>query len=159
MVRTIQPAKRANFLPMQNIRPLLLLISAVSFGLGISLPLIQFQKFYFFTDTPSLLMMVHGLWQEQDTGLALIVGIFSIALPVCKQAVTFQAVFARRKLSNWASVIAKWSMMDVLMVALLVFAAKTSGLATAIAQPGLWFFALSTITIAIATFGLSDQKN
>ncbi|MFK5977874.1 MAG: paraquat-inducible protein A [Rhizobiaceae bacterium] len=143
---------------MQTIRPLLLLISAISFGLGISLPLIHFQKFFFFSDTPSLLMMVGGLWQEGEIGLTLVVGLFSIVLPICKQAATYQAVFTRRKLSKWAGVIAKWSMLDVLMVALLVFAAKSSGLATVTAQPGIWFFALSTVTIAIATSGLSDQK-
>ncbi|MEO0329087.1 MAG: paraquat-inducible protein A, partial [Pseudomonadota bacterium] len=53
-----------------------------------------------------------------------------------------------------ASALAKWSMLDVLLVALAIFAAKTSGLANAITQPGLWFFALSAITVALATAGI-----
>ena len=41
-------------------------------------------------------------------------------------------------------------MMDVLLVALVVFAAKTSGFATAVAQPGVWFYAVSALAGAAA---------
>ena len=36
-------------------------------------------------------------------------------------------------------------MMDVMLVAIVVFAAKSSGLANAVSQPGLWFYAASTL--------------
>ena len=42
-------------------------------------------------------------------------------------------------------------MLDVVLVALVIFAAKTSGLATASTQPGLWFFAASVILTAAAS--------
>jgi len=45
-------------------------------------------------------------------------------------------------------------MMDVLLVAIAIFAAKSSGLANAFTQPGLWFFALSTVSITLASIGL-----
>jgi paraquat-inducible protein A len=48
-------------------------------------------------------------------------------------------------------------MMDVLLVAIVVFAAKTSGLANAFSQPGLWFFALSAITVTLASIGLGRK--
>jgi paraquat-inducible protein A len=51
-------------------------------------------------------------------------------------------------------VLSKWSMMDVLLVALVVFAAKTSGLAAAVSQPGVWFYALSTLLVAAASAGM-----
>ena len=44
--------------------------------------------------------------------------------------------------SGWLRALSNWSMLDVVLVALVIFAAKTSGLATAFTQPGLWFFAL-----------------
>ena len=50
-------------------------------------------------------------------------------------------------------------MMDVLLVALVIFAAKTSGLANAFAQPGLWFYATSAIAGAIAAGLLKRQQN
>jgi len=46
--------------------------------------------------------------------------------------------------------LSKWSMMDVLVVALAVFAAKTSGLASAAALPGLWFYAGAALLSALA---------
>jgi paraquat-inducible protein A len=42
-------------------------------------------------------------------------------------------------------------MLDVVLVALVVFAAKTSGLATAFTKPGLWFFAASVVLTAMAS--------
>ena len=50
-----------------------------------------------------------------------------------------------RPFPRWLSYLAKWSMMDVLLVALVIFGAKTSGIATAIAQPGIWFYAAAAI--------------
>ena len=135
-------------------RPLLLLIAAISFGLGISLPLIRFEKLYFFTETPSLIEVISSLWQENEIALAGLVFAFSILFPLCKLAATFQAVLRGRKPGGWAAGLAKWSMVDVLLVAILIFAAKTSGFANAFTQPGLWFFALSTISVAVASAGI-----
>jgi paraquat-inducible protein A len=51
----------------------------------------------------------------------------------------------------------RWSMMDVLLVALVVFAAKTSGLAEAVTRPGVWFYAASTLAAAGAAL-LLDRR-
>ena len=45
-----------------------------------------------------------------------------------------------------------WSMLDVVLVALVIFAAKTSGVATAITKPGLWFFAASAVLTVAASW-------
>jgi len=63
----------------------------------------------------------------------------------------FEIILNGKSQSGLASYLAKWSMLDVLLVAIAIFAAKTSGLASAVSQPGLWFFAISTITISAAT--------
>jgi len=143
---------------IQVLRPYLLLIAAISFGLGISLPLVRFEKLYFFSETPSLIAIVSGLWTEGSIGLALIVGLFSLIFPVVKMAVAFNATIARSGLPAWANILSKWSLMDVLLVAIVVFAAKTSGLATAISQPGIWFYAASTLTLALASFGTKEKE-
>lgn len=142
---------------MGAIRPALLLIASISFGLGISLPLIRLEKFYFFSDTPSLVELVYGLWQNGDIGLSALVGMFSLVFPVIKLFTVFEAAFGSGRFPVWASVLAKWSMMDVLLVAILVFAAKTSGLATAVSQPGIWFYALSTLAAVAAAAGISTS--
>ena len=58
---------------MKSLRPMLLLVAAVSFGLGISLPLMRFEKLFFFAETPSLLDIIAGLWVDNETLLALVV--------------------------------------------------------------------------------------
>ncbi|MEM7216089.1 MAG: paraquat-inducible protein A [Pseudomonadota bacterium] len=140
-----------------RIRPFLLLISSISFGLGISLPLMRFEKLWLFEETPSLLTIVSDLWKEGELLLALVVVAFSIIFPLLKLFSAHQAVFTKKVPGGWTAALAKWSMMDVLLVAIVVFAAKTSGLASAISQPGLWFFALSAITVAIASAGIKKR--
>ncbi len=139
---------------LKPFRPFLLLVAAISFGLGISLPLIRFEKLYFFSETPSLIEVIASLWQDNELMLAVLVAAFSVLFPVCKLAVSFQAVLKGKKPGGWTANLAKWSMVDVLLVAILIFAAKTSGFANAFSQPGLWFYALSTISVAVASAGL-----
>ncbi|MEM9331780.1 MAG: paraquat-inducible protein A [Pseudomonadota bacterium] len=138
-------------------RPILLLVASVSFGLGISLPLMRFEKLWVFSETPSLLTIVADLWREEEFLLTLVVVAFSILFPALKLLSAHQAVYTNKAPMGWTSVLAKWSMMDVLLVAIVVFAAKTSGLASAISQPGLWFFALSAITVAVASSGIGKR--
>ena len=143
---------------MPALRPLLLLLASISFGLGISLPLIRLEKLYFFTETPSLIGVVSGLWTQGDMALAGLVAAFSLIFPVVKMATVYEAAFGSGVFPAWAGVLSKWSMMDVLLVAILIFAAKTSGLATAVSQPGIWFYAASTLLTAVAAGGMGRAK-
>jgi paraquat-inducible protein A len=143
---------------MAMLRPVLLLIASVSFGLGISLPLIRFEKFFFFSETPSLLEVVWGFWRNGDVALAALVGGFSLVFPAVKLFTVHEAAFGTGNFPRWAGVLAKWSMMDVLLVAILVFAAKTSGFATAATQPGIWFYAISTLCAAMAAAGIKPAR-
>ncbi len=143
---------------MKKIRPFLLLVSAISFGLGISLPLMKFEKLWVFSETPSLLGIISDLWIDNEILLAIVVLVFSILFPLAKLATVFQAVFKGGPAAAWATALAKWSMMDVLLVAIVIFAAKTSGLANAFTQPGLWFFAISAVTVTMASVGLKQSR-
>ena len=131
---------------------LTLVCASIAFGLGLSLPLIQFEKFYFFSESPSLIQLVYGLWVEGDLAIAILVAIFSIISPFVKMLIVVHTATepSRRQFPRWLSYLSKWSMMDVLLVALIIFGAKTSGIATAIAQPGIWFYASAAILSVIA---------
>ena len=141
---------------MQILIALLLFVAVFCFALGITLPVLHMQKLYFFEETPSILSLVQSLWQENSTLLAVVVLLFSVVFPLLKLGIVFitaiapKAELAHSPLIRWASVLSKWSMMDVLLVALVITAAKTSGLAEAIVQPGLWFYAISALCGAIA---------
>lgn len=131
------------------LRPLLLLIASACLALGLFLPIMRFERLYFFTETPSLIELVLALFRGGDVWLAFVVGLFSIAFPIMKLAgIGFQLVHAAGAnglLGRLMPHLSKWSMMDVMLVAIVVFAAKSSGLASAVSQPGLWFYAASTI--------------
>ncbi len=130
---------------------LLILLAAICLLLGLFLPIMRFDSFYFFTKTPSLVGIVSSLWLGGDFFLALLVGGFSILFPILKLAVLAigalrgEGQLKRSWLGRLMPHLSKWSMMDVMLVAIVVFAAKTSGLAVAITQPGLWFYAGSTL--------------
>lgn len=142
---------------MKSIRPFLLLVASVSFGLGIALPLMRFEKLYFFSETPSLIDIISNLWLEGEVLLAAAVFAFSILFPLLKLLTAFQSALTNKSAFGWTAALSKWSMMDVLLVAIVVFAAKTSGFANAFTQPGVWFFALSSISVAISSIGLSKR--
>jgi paraquat-inducible protein A len=54
-------------------------------------------------------------------------------------------------------VLGKWSMMDVMLVAIVIVAAKTSGMASAFTQPGLWFYAASAIMTGLLQVKLQGR--
>ncbi|EJN04458.1 paraquat-inducible protein A [Phyllobacterium sp. YR531] len=140
---------------MRSIVPLLLFVATFTLALGLTMPLMNVSKLYFFEENPSLLGIIQSLWSEGDQLLAIIVALFSVVLPITKLGVAQMATMETAPVTHaWhhsIALLSKWSMLDVLLVALVIFGAKTSGLATAIAQPGLWFFAISAIFSAIAT--------
>lgn len=150
---------------MTLIVPVLLILSTLSLAFGMALPLVLFEKLYFFSETPSLLGIVAYLWTEENRALAAIVGLLSIVFPVVKLIViAFEAtapveggahahLFARL-----LPLLARWSMVDVMLVALVIFAAKTSGVAEAFTQPGLWFYTASAVMTGLLQMRLRPQR-
>ncbi|MET1412621.1 paraquat-inducible protein A [Roseibium sp. HPY-6] len=137
---------------MRTFLALLLPLSAFSFALGLTQPLMRFEKLYFLEERPNLVEMITELWRQGDIALASIVGLFSIGFPAVKILLINIAAMTGGSSRSLAllSTVSKWSMLDVMLVALVLFAAKTSGLAAAAILPGLWFYAAATITTAVA---------
>jgi paraquat-inducible protein A len=136
---------------MRLVIALLLPVATFSFALGITLPLMSLEKLYFLEERPSLLDVVQGLWVEDDVALAVIIVLFSIIFPATKVVLTHIAAVTGGRTRSLAllSAVSKWSMLDVMLVALVLFAAKTSGLATGSILPGLWFYAGATLATAL----------
>lgn len=142
--------------------PIVLFAAGPALGLGLVLPLVRVERLYFLTDEPSLLALVAALWVEDERLLAAIIALFSIIFPCLKlgllNVVAYAGVEAENRIPPWFRALSNWSMLDVMLVALVIFAAKTSGLATAFTQPGLWFFAASAALTAIASALIRRQK-
>ena len=135
-------------------------------ALGLTLPLVRFEKLYFFEETPSLFGIIMTLWEDGSLLLALLVALFSVVFPVAKLLVVFYEAAAKRGaeapkaglLSRFIPLLSKWSMMDVLLVALVIVAAKTSGVANAFTQPGLWFYAASALAVTVTHYLLQWRE-
>lgn len=131
-----------------------LVLAPLCLGLGVVLPLVRFETLYFFDRSPSLLGVISALWAGDDPLLAIVVGLVSLAFPVIKLvAITAEALgfelgsgFVVKVLPH----LSRWSLMDVVLVALVIVAAKTGGIAEAFSQPGLWFYAASALMAAFA---------
>jgi len=127
---------------------LILALAAASFMLGITLPIVKLNRLFFFSDEHSILSMIGGLISQGEILLGLIMLLFSIALPALKITLLSGLLVCGRRprpplVQNLVGALGKWSMVDVLVVALVIFAVRSSGLGTALSQPGLYFFAAS----------------
>lgn len=144
---------------MPLVFPIVLFLATLSFGLGLVLPLIQVERLFLFTDEPSLVGIVAALFAEGDMLLGLVIALFSIVFPALKLALLHVAAYGTpaARIPAWFRALSNWSMLDVVLVALVVFAAKTSGVATAFTRPGLWFFAASVMLTATAA-GLAKRS-
>ncbi|MHB0951771.1 MAG: paraquat-inducible protein A [Allorhizobium sp.] len=134
------------------VKSVLLVLAPAFLTLGIMLPLVRFETLYFFSDNPSLVEIVLSLWREGNSALAALVGLLSIVFPSVKLVGLMAEALGpaggdkgRGLMHALVPLLSKWSMTDVLLVAIVIFAAKTSGLAEAFTQPGLWFYAASAV--------------
>lgn len=121
---------------------------------GYLLPLIELKKLKFFTDTPSLLSVIAGLADEKDYFLSGILVVFTLIFPISKLTLLSALVLSPNSqfapITKWLARLGKWSMLDVLILAISVYAAHKSGLASAASQPGAWCFATSILLAALA---------
>jgi paraquat-inducible protein A len=131
--------------------------AAVCLALGISLPIIKLTKFLFWTSEYSLISTVSVLIRDGQTFLGLIVLVFSIIFPIVKLLYlllvsTLPAEELRRHARRLKAIewIGKWSMHDVLVLALTIFFLKSQGVYDAASLPAVYYF-----TAAVALMILS----
>lgn len=131
--------------------------AAVCLALGISLPIIQLTKYVFWSTEHSLLSTVDVLLRDGQTFLGLTVLVFSIVLPVLKllylllvstlPAVELTRQRSRLKALEW---LGKWSMHDVLVLALTIFFIKAQGVYDAASLSGVYFFTAAVVLMILS---------
>lgn len=125
----------------------LLLGSAAMLSMGLFLPVMRVDRFLILTDRISVLGGALSLLKEGEYLLGSVVLLFSAVFPFFKLQQAWSlwratdvhdARFERmvRRL-DWLS---RWSMVDVLVIALIVFSVKATGFADASSESGLYFF-------------------
>jgi paraquat-inducible protein A len=115
------------------------------------------QKFYLFENEVSLLSGLRQLVEQGRWLLVLIIGGFSLLLPLLKLLLLWRLLQswtlapAWQRWLHWVHHYGKWSMLDVFVVAILVMSVKLGPLATTELHYGLYLFSTSVVMMMIAS--------
>ncbi len=125
-------------------------ITLLLFLVSLFSPLFTLEKFYFFSNTVSLISALSDLIEQGNIIIFLIIVIFSIIFPVLKLSVILflwnsNAGLTVQALLKLIHQFGKWSMLDVFVVALMVVSIKFDAVADVEIQYGLYLFLTSVI--------------
>jgi paraquat-inducible protein A len=131
--------------------PILIVLSAATLVVGLSLPLMKVEKMIFWKNEYSVFTGIVGLVQENQILLAAILFFFSMVFPFVKLTALLVlwwvrlAESRRQKVLRWLGILGKWSMLDVFAVSILIVVVKLGPLAKVQPQPGLYVFCAAII--------------
>jgi paraquat-inducible protein A len=135
----------------------LIIIATVFFALGIILPVIQFTTVYVWTDKHSIATIIYALYTNQEYFLCAVVFAVSIFFPFLKllyllTLVTSPDLSGEFRARSFATMewLGRYSMTDVMVLALMIFYVNSSGYTTATVMPGVYYFAASAIITMLA---------
>jgi paraquat-inducible protein A len=136
----------------------LLIVSFILFTLGVFSPLMTVKKWFIFENTFSLIAGLLQFFHAGQYVLLVIVAVFSLVVPLAKMLLiavvtntSYWTDTGRHNMIHGLSLIGKWSMMDVFIVAILIVVGKFRGIAEVKIHYGLYVFAVSVILIHIVT--------
>jgi paraquat-inducible protein A len=143
---------------------LMIVGATVCLVLGLTLPIMRLTRFYLWTDAHSLMSIVRELYRSGEIFLASIICIFSVIFPFFK-LLYLLALYSIRQVHPGGSErilkriawLGKWSMLDVLVLALVIFYAKATNLADATSMPGIYMFSAAVILTMIANSMIEQE--
>src|SRR5258705_4026353 len=135
----------------------LIILCTVFFALGVMLPAIRFTTVFVWTNQHSVATIIWALWKNEEFFLCFVIFMFSIFFPFMKlfylltlvTSPDMPAEFRDRSISamEW---LGRYSMTDVMVLALMIFYVNASGYTEASVLPGIYFFAASAIMTMLA---------
>jgi paraquat-inducible protein A len=137
----------------------LMLVSALAFFIaGVFLPFTSVTKLWLFQNQISVYHGLIILWQAGEMFLFLILFVFTVCFPFVKLTAMlvlwlYPHVGAdhARRMFHFVSNMGKWSMLDVLVVAILVLTIKSSGIANIRVADGFFLFFVSVMLTQFAS--------
>lgn len=144
--------------PFRNfVLSFLIILATVFFALGVILPVIRFTTIYVWTNEHSIATIIWALFDNQEYFLTVVLFLFSILFPFLKLFYLLTLVtspdippeFRKRSISTmeW---LGRYSMTDVMVLALMIFYVNSSGYTEATVLPGVYFFAASALITMLA---------
>jgi len=136
----------------------LLIVAASLLIAGFMTPMMTITKLVFFSDSFSLLRGIYELFQSGHYFLFILVGGFSVVLPILKilllfRVITYGAIESEKvnKLVHLMHEYGRWAMLDVMVVAILLVTVKLGAIASIEIHAGLYFFGLAVLLIMFIT--------
>ncbi|MBL8566830.1 MAG: paraquat-inducible protein A [Hyphomicrobiaceae bacterium] len=154
----VEPPAETRFSAVRNfILSFIIILATVFFALGIILPVIRFTTIYVWTNEHSIATIIYALYRNEEYFLCGVLFAFSILFPFLKLFYLLTLVtspdlspeFRARSISTmeW---LGRYSMTDVMVLALMIFYVNSSGYTEASVLPGVYFFAASALMTMLA---------
>ncbi|MET0105884.1 MAG: paraquat-inducible protein A [Sedimenticola sp.] len=136
----------------------LLICAGLMLYIGLTAPMITIEKFIFISNSFSVTSGVMELYRNGETLLFLIIGIFSVVLPIMKLLLLFMLINLLEKQSqrmkrylHLMHDYGRWSMLDVFVVAVMVVSVKLDAIAKVYVHSGLYAFGAAVILTMLVT--------
>ncbi|MET0116999.1 MAG: paraquat-inducible protein A [Sedimenticola sp.] len=136
----------------------LLICAVLLLYIGLTAPMITIEKFIFISNSFSVTSGVMELYRNGETLLFLIIGIFSVVLPILKLLLLFMLINLLEKQSqrmkrylHLMHDYGRWSMLDVFVVAVMVVSVKLDAIAKVYVHSGLYAFGAAVILTMLVT--------
>ncbi|MCJ8314374.1 MAG: paraquat-inducible protein A [Saccharospirillaceae bacterium] len=126
-------------------------------------PFIRITKLIVFDQDTSLAQGFVELFKDGEWLILIILFVMTIVLPLCKiityGMLSFATVALQSKLLKLLTILSKWAMLDVFVVAILVVAVKLGALAQVTVLPGFyWFVATLACSYLLAYWVQFNRK-
>ncbi len=136
----------------------LLVISTGLLLAGLFLPMLTISQFIFIRNEFSVLSGISELWKAGQYILFVVIGCFSVMLPLMKIALLFKLLQSddkphpiKLKLLRLMHDYGRWAMLDVMVVAMLIVSVKMGAIASIQIHPGLYVFGAAVLLIMLTT--------
>jgi len=140
----------------------LVLASLVLLITGAITPLLTTERFYFFSNTFSLVSGLRQLVANNQILIAFVVGLFSLCVPFVKAVVIWIAASGDESRGQWLTVadrFGKWSMLEVFIAALLIIALKLGPVVDTALHYGAFLLAASVLLSGLASQFLAHEPH
>ncbi|MEC9247769.1 MAG: paraquat-inducible protein A [Pseudomonadota bacterium] len=136
---------------MKLIYNFLLGIESLLLLLGISVPLARIQEFWIFTSQFSIVSIISTLWESREYALSLTIVTFGVIFPAAK---VVSKIFRFREFERIG--LDRFALVDIFLLAFLVFSAKLSSFFDVALLAG-FYFLLGFIIIGAITSVLQKR--